>query len=252
MKGVRLLLVVYILTVLVAISLAAFAFVGKVYYEFWIWNICVIALLIFPFVYFKIMARFANNDKKTRKKQSPKANKPDFFANIRIFFASLKPKRLFNKNFKKAEEKKEEAKKPSKKKQETKKEPKPKKEKAAEKNEPFTVNKEIKVYEKEPEKIEQVANMPAKPGPLQILELNKPAQKAETKSSAVKTDFDRIIEYLKGKKEVSFETLAKQFHIPHEKIEDWAKIMAEHGLVEITYPTFGDAKIKLKEEKKDA
>lgn len=63
-------------------------------------------------------------------------------------------------------------------------------------------------------------------------------------SGTVQTDFDKIVEYTKEKKEVSISDVAKHFKLPREKIEEWAKILAEHGLIEIVYPTFGDARLK--------
>ncbi len=82
-------------------------------------------------------------------------------------------------------------------------------------------------------------------------QLEKPKQikleKGElTTSNKVKTDFDRIVDYTEEKKEVSIGDVAKHFNITKEKAEQWAKILEEHDLIRIVYPTFGDAKLKAK------
>ena len=105
---------------------------------------------------------------------------------------------------------------------------------------------EIKQPEKKEEKEETMG--PVKIEPLE--EAAKKSEKASTTSRDVKTDFDRIIDYAEQKKEVSITDVAKHFNLSKEKVEEWAKILAEHDLLEIVYPTFGEARIKAKGGKK--
>lgn len=112
------------------------------------------------------------------------------------------------------------------------------------------VNKIIKIFERKPEE-EIVKPLKVKKGPLEVVELNKPKKAAETKANTVKTEFDQVIDYVKENDGITMGNLTAHFKLPREKIEEWVKILADHGLLELTYPMFGDAKIKIKKEEKN-
>lgn len=72
----------------------------------------------------------------------------------------------------------------------------------------------------------------------------------QLKSNA-ETMFDVFYKLLKEKKSLSISTVAKAFKIKKEQALEWGKILEEHNLVYIEYPTFSDPEIKIETEKKD-
>jgi len=69
------------------------------------------------------------------------------------------------------------------------------------------------------------------------------------KKTRSETDLDIFYDLLKNKKSLSTKTIAKLFGISKEKALEWGKILENHELAVIEYPTFNDPEIKIKEEK---
>ncbi|MEM5793658.1 MAG: CBS domain-containing protein [Candidatus Aenigmatarchaeota archaeon] len=64
--------------------------------------------------------------------------------------------------------------------------------------------------------------------------------------SMMETDIDRILAVIKEKKRVKFSELEKMFNVGKEVIEEWAKILEDHGLAEIFYPAIGEPELRLR------
>ncbi|MFH8132569.1 MAG: hypothetical protein QW321_03125, partial [Candidatus Aenigmatarchaeota archaeon] len=64
--------------------------------------------------------------------------------------------------------------------------------------------------------------------------------------SMMETDIDRILAVIKEKKRVKFSELEKMFNVSKEVIEEWAKILEDHGLAEIFYPAIGEPELRLR------
>jgi hypothetical protein len=67
----------------------------------------------------------------------------------------------------------------------------------------------------------------------------------------IETDIDKMMNILETKKAISIGELSKQLNIKVELIENWAKILEEHGLIEIDYPIIGLPKLRKKEWKEE-
>ncbi|MEM0359868.1 MAG: hypothetical protein QXK06_00845 [Candidatus Diapherotrites archaeon] len=72
----------------------------------------------------------------------------------------------------------------------------------------------------------------------------------EIKKHRIVTDADRIYAYVKEKGHAKSKQLSKELGIPGKKVDEYAEILAENGLVELKYLPLGGILIKLKEEKK--
>ncbi|MFH1636819.1 MAG: hypothetical protein ABIB71_00160 [Candidatus Woesearchaeota archaeon] len=105
---------------------------------------------------------------------------------------------------------------------------------------------EVKVYKEEKKEKESVS-MPIK-GRVELVEINKPREDAKTSKRNVKTAFDQLFEYVEEKGEVKFSEVEKKFNLPKDKVSEWAKLLEEHDLVEVIYPTFGEPKMKRREK----
>ncbi|MFH8086988.1 MAG: CBS domain-containing protein [Candidatus Aenigmatarchaeota archaeon] len=64
--------------------------------------------------------------------------------------------------------------------------------------------------------------------------------------SMMETDIDRILAVIKEKKRVKFSELEKMFNVSKEVIEEWAKILEDHGLAEIFYPAIGEPELRMR------
>ena len=64
-----------------------------------------------------------------------------------------------------------------------------------------------------------------------------------------KTPIDVLYWLIQEKKEVKFHVIGKIFNINIKKIEGWARILESHDLAEISYPAFGEPRLKLKGDK---
>jgi len=82
------------------------------------------------------------------------------------------------------------------------------------------------------------------------------------KKTKAGTDLDVLYNLVKTKKIIGIGTISHIFNISKEKSLEWAKILENHNLVIIEYPTFSDPKVKIamreaeenseiKEEKKE-
>jgi F0F1-type ATP synthase assembly protein I len=66
-----------------------------------------------------------------------------------------------------------------------------------------------------------------------------------------KTDIDRLFDFVKINKKADLDVVAKEFSIPRDKVEEWAKILESSELITIHYPAFGDAQLVYKEDIKE-
>jgi len=65
-------------------------------------------------------------------------------------------------------------------------------------------------------------------------------------SEIVVTDVDKLLSIIKSHGEISSEETARMLNLKKETIEDWAKILAEKGLIEVEYPVVGSMILKIK------
>lgn len=82
--------------------------------------------------------------------------------------------------------------------------------------------------------------------------MSKPSIDIETKIKNLKegeTEIDLFYEYIKEKKSVLVTTIAHEFGITVDKVEEWAKILEAHNLIMIYYPAFGSPSLKIMEKK---
>lgn len=63
------------------------------------------------------------------------------------------------------------------------------------------------------------------------------------KPDMYKTIIDQIYEYVQKNEIVDTKELSFQSDIPHHQLEEWAKRLADEGLIEIRYPLFGGIKM---------
>jgi len=68
----------------------------------------------------------------------------------------------------------------------------------------------------------------------------------------IETDIDKLIEIIDEKKTVGLEYLSKSLKISVDRLENWAKILEDRGLIEIEYPIIGLPKLRKKECKKES
>jgi CBS domain-containing protein len=73
-----------------------------------------------------------------------------------------------------------------------------------------------------------------------------PLEKVEKVPSMMETDIDKILAVIKERKRVKFSELEKMFEVSKETIEEWAKILEDHGLAEIFYPAIGEPELRWK------
>jgi len=65
----------------------------------------------------------------------------------------------------------------------------------------------------------------------------------------IETDIDKLMEIIDEKKIVGLDYLSKALKISTEKLEVWAKMLEDRGLIEIEYPIIGLPKLRKKEWK---
>jgi CBS domain-containing protein len=75
-------------------------------------------------------------------------------------------------------------------------------------------------------------------------DLLKGVVKEEIKKT-VHTTIDDMLKLLQEGR-TDFSRISKSLNIPENLVEDWAKILEDHGLVEISYPVVGSPVVKLK------
>lgn len=84
-------------------------------------------------------------------------------------------------------------------------------------------------------------------GVISRTDLLKAASKEKIKGN-VSTKIDEMLRLVE-KNPTDFSKLSKILKVPENAIEEWAKILEEHGLVEISYPAIGSPVLKQKTAK---
>jgi len=69
-------------------------------------------------------------------------------------------------------------------------------------------------------------------------------------SEETKTPIDKLFELVMNKGNVKIADAARQFTVSEEQLEEWAKILEEHGLIEIHYPPIGKPELRKKVQEK--
>ena len=67
----------------------------------------------------------------------------------------------------------------------------------------------------------------------------------------IETDIDKLMVIIEEKKSVNVKDLSKALNVKVERIENWAKILEEHGLIEIEYPIIGLPRLRKKNGRKN-
>ncbi len=65
----------------------------------------------------------------------------------------------------------------------------------------------------------------------------------------IETDIDKLMKIIDEKKVVDLDYLSKNLKINPDRLEAWAKMLEDHGLIEIEYPIIGLPKLRKKEWK---
>jgi len=60
----------------------------------------------------------------------------------------------------------------------------------------------------------------------------------------LETDVDKLLKIIEEKETISVDNLAKMLNVSEEKVEGWAKVLEEHGLIKLEYPPFGKPLLK--------
>ncbi len=66
------------------------------------------------------------------------------------------------------------------------------------------------------------------------------------------TQIDAVYKAVKEKGKISIDEIAKQWKVRQELVQEWAKILEEHKLVQIHYPALGSPELRMYEEKKSS
>lgn len=82
-------------------------------------------------------------------------------------------------------------------------------------------------------------------------DLKEGPRKIKISTSNEQTDLDTLYEIIMERKSLRLRTISKLFGISKQTALDWCRILEEGNLIIIRYPTIGDAKIILNEEKDD-
>lgn len=62
----------------------------------------------------------------------------------------------------------------------------------------------------------------------------------------ISTKVDEMLRIIEREKQVSIAELSKRMRIPEELIESWAKVLEDHDLIELNYPTVGSPILRIK------
>lgn len=88
---------------------------------------------------------------------------------------------------------------------------------------------------------------------------DKPAKQrdgtAEEKQQADKpvfleTNIDKLYSLIKEKKSISIDDAAKKFGLTEHIIEEWCRMLEEHGMIELHYPAFGKPEIRIRKSER--
>ncbi len=74
---------------------------------------------------------------------------------------------------------------------------------------------------------------------LVLMEARKKAKKVKKKKSERIVTIDDLLNLVKERKKIKLEEAAKELNLSESLIEEWAKILDEHGLIKIKYPLLG-------------
>jgi len=66
-------------------------------------------------------------------------------------------------------------------------------------------------------------------------------------SLLIETKVDRLIKLVRKKGKITVSQAAIALGVDETKIEEWVRILEEHGFVELRYPTIGEPEIIFKE-----
>lgn len=70
-------------------------------------------------------------------------------------------------------------------------------------------------------------------------------EKPELRQLLIETDVDKLVNIVSQKGRISIKVAAKKIGIKVSQVEEWAKVLEEHGLVKIVYPFIGEPRIEL-------
>lgn len=76
--------------------------------------------------------------------------------------------------------------------------------------------------------------------------LRKRPEEIEKIRLKIETDIDEILKMVHRKGSVSIDKIRERLMLPEDKIEEWGKILEEHGLLEIFYPAIGKPVLRRK------
>lgn len=62
----------------------------------------------------------------------------------------------------------------------------------------------------------------------------------------LETDVDKFLKIIEEKGSVSTNQMANELNVNEEKVEEWGKLLEEHGLIRLEYPPFGKPILKAK------
>lgn len=69
---------------------------------------------------------------------------------------------------------------------------------------------------------------------------------------AYETEIDALYQWVTQKRAIRIKEIARRFKVPEELVQEWAKILEEHKLISIHYPSFGSPILKLYEEPQES
>ena len=85
-----------------------------------------------------------------------------------------------------------------------------------------------------------------------IEKVEVPKEKIVTLMDGIETKIDRLIDIIDKRGSVTILELSKELDVSVERIESWAKILEDRGLINIEYPLIGPSKLRKKEWKKES
>ena len=111
---------------------------------------------------------------------------------------------------------------------------------------PQFIVQETKPKEIKPEKpVQKLVSKPPE-------KTTKPVTVKEIPIDQIETDIDKLMRIIDEKDVVSIEYLSKELKIDVDRLEAWAKMLEDRGLIEIIYPVFGLPKLRKKKWKKES
>jgi Mn-dependent DtxR family transcriptional regulator len=67
----------------------------------------------------------------------------------------------------------------------------------------------------------------------------------------ITTPLDKLLDLVMKRGRIRIKDAAKSFGVSRAQIDEWAKILEEHGLVEIHYPPVGEPELRKKQPVKE-